>query len=51
VDIQGIGGLFGLPFKEVYEYLKGVKETREVEAQLGRVSTVAQYVQGGHESL
>lgn len=27
----------GLPFKEVYEYLKGVKETREVEKQLGRV--------------
>ena len=37
LDIQGIGGLFGLPFKEVYEYLKGVKETREVEKQLGRV--------------
>ena len=37
MDIQGIGGLFGLPFKEVYDYLKGVKETREVEKQLGRV--------------
>ncbi len=37
MDIQGIGGLFGLPFKEVYDYLKGVKETRDVEKQLGRV--------------
>jgi hypothetical protein len=37
VDIQGIGGLFGLPFKQVYDYLKGVKETREVEKQLSRV--------------
>jgi len=37
VDIQGLGGLLGLPFEEVYDYLKGVKETHEVEKQLGRV--------------
>lgn len=37
LNIEAIGGLLGLPFREVYDYLKGVKETREVQRQLGNV--------------
>jgi len=37
LDIQAVGGLFGLPFRELYDYLKDLKETREVKKQLGNV--------------
>jgi len=37
LDIQAVEGLFGLPFRELYDYLKGLKETREVKKQLGNV--------------
>lgn len=37
MDIQAVEGLFGLPFRELYDYLKGLKETREVKKQLGNV--------------
>jgi hypothetical protein len=37
LSVQAVGGLFGLPFRELYDYLKGVKDTREVQQQLRNV--------------
>ncbi len=37
MDIQGIGGLLGLPFKDLYDAFKKLMEKRDVEKQLSNV--------------